>query len=103
MDSEGIYQVDAAIANDTIKEIEVKPGKAAIVYSIPTPDDSPIGGADFAEVALNGRVRSSVRRGGLRIAMASHGTSSLGGWAGEAIVSRQLGERGSRPSFSAAC
>ena len=26
-----------------VKEIEVKPGKAAIVYSIPTPEDSPIG------------------------------------------------------------
>ncbi len=40
------------------------PGKAAIVYSIPTPEDSPIGGADAAEIALNGRVRSSVRHGG---------------------------------------
>ena len=47
-----------------MKEIVVKPGKAAIVYSIPTPDDSPIGGADAAEVALNGRVRSTVRSGG---------------------------------------
>ena len=47
-----------------VKEIEVKPGKAAIVYSIPTPEDSPIGGADAAEIALNGRVRSSVRHGG---------------------------------------
>ena len=47
-----------------VKEVEVKPGKAAIVYSIPTPEDSPIGGADFAEVALNGGVRSSVRHGG---------------------------------------
>ena len=42
----------------------MKPGKAAIVYSIPTPEDSPIGGSDAAEVALNGRVRSSVRHGG---------------------------------------
>ena len=47
-----------------VKEIEVKPGRAVIVYSIPTPEDSPIGGADAAEVALNGRVRSSVRHGG---------------------------------------
>ena len=47
-----------------VKEVEVKPGKAAIVYSIPTAEDSPIGGADFAEVALNGGVRSSVRHGG---------------------------------------
>ena len=26
-----------------VKEIEVRPGKAAIVYSIPTPEDSPMG------------------------------------------------------------
>jgi len=31
-----------------VKEIEINPGKAAIVYSIPTPEDSPIGGADTA-------------------------------------------------------
>ena len=49
-----------------VKEVVVKPGKAAIVYSIPTPDDSPIGGADAAEVALNGRVLTyfSTRHGG---------------------------------------
>ena len=46
------------------KEIEVRPGRATIVYSIPTPEDSPIGGADAAEVALNGRVMNSVRHGG---------------------------------------
>ena len=47
-----------------VKEIEVRPGKAGIVYPIPTPEDSPIGGADAAEVALNGGVRSTVRHGG---------------------------------------
>ncbi len=47
-----------------VKEVVVKPGRAAIVYSIPTPEDSPIGGADAAEVALNGRVRSTVHSGG---------------------------------------
>ena len=52
-----------AFVHSFVKEIEVKPGKAAIVYSIPTPEDSPIGGADAAEVALNGRVRSTVRHG----------------------------------------
>ena len=50
-----------AFVHSFVKEIEVKSGRAAIVYSIPTPEDSPIGGADAAEVALNGRVRSSVR------------------------------------------
>ncbi len=47
-----------------VKEIQVKPGRAAIIYSIPTPDDSPLGGADSAEIALNGGVRKSVRHGG---------------------------------------
>ena len=55
-----------AFVHSFVKEIEVKPGKAAIVYSIPTPEDSPIGGADAAEIALTGRVRSSVRDGGAR-------------------------------------
>ncbi len=52
-----------AFVGSFVKETVVKPGKAAIVYSLPTPDDSPIGGADAAEVALNGRVRSTVRHG----------------------------------------
>ena len=53
-----------AFVRSFVKEIEVKPGKAAIVYSIPTPQDSPIGGANAVEVALNGGVRKSVRHGG---------------------------------------
>ena len=53
-----------AFVRSFVKEIEVKPGKAAIVYSIPTPQDSPIGGANAVEVALNGGVRSTVRHGG---------------------------------------
>ena len=53
-----------AFVHSFVKEIEVKPGRAAIVYSIPTPDDSPMGGADAAEIALNGRVRSTVQSGG---------------------------------------
>ncbi len=47
-----------------LKEIQVKPGKAGIIYSMPTPDDSPLGGADSAEIVLNGGVRSTVRSGG---------------------------------------
>ena len=38
-----------AFVRSFVKEIEVKPGKAAIVYSIPTPQDSPIGGANAVE------------------------------------------------------
>ena len=54
-----------AFVRSFVKEIVVKPGRAAIVYSIPTPDDSPAGGADAVEIALNGRVMNSVRHGGL--------------------------------------
>ena len=32
-----------AFVHSFVKKIEVKPGKATIVYSIPTPEDSPIG------------------------------------------------------------
>ena len=53
-----------AFVRSFVKEIVVKPGRAAIVYSIPTPDDSPIGGTDAAEIALNGGVMNSVRHGG---------------------------------------
>ncbi len=53
-----------AFVRSFVKEIVVKPGRAAIVYSIPTPDDSPIGGADAVEIALNGGVMNSVRHGG---------------------------------------
>ena len=53
-----------AFVHSFVKEVEVRPGKAAIVYSIPTPEDSPMGGANAVEVALNGGVRSSVRHGG---------------------------------------
>ncbi len=53
-----------AFVHSFVKKVEVKPGKATIVYTIPTPDDSPMGGADTAEVALNGRVMNSVHAGG---------------------------------------
>ena len=56
-----------AFVRSFVKEIEVKPGKAAIVYSIPTPQDSPKGGANAVEVALNGGVRSTVRHGGPKL------------------------------------
>ena len=49
-----------AFVGSFVKEVVVKPGRAAIVYSIPTPDDSPMGGADAAEITLNGRVMNSV-------------------------------------------
>ena len=56
-----------AFVHSFVKKIEVKPGKATIIYAIPTPDDSPMGGADTAEVALNGRVMNSVQSGGPKL------------------------------------
>ena len=53
-----------AFVHSFVKEVQVKPGRAAITYYMPTPDDSPIGGADAAEIALNGRVMNSVLPGG---------------------------------------
>ena len=53
-----------AFVHSFVKEVQVKPGRAAIIYSMPTPEDSPIGGADAAEIALNGRVMNSVLSGG---------------------------------------
>ena len=53
-----------AFIKSFVKEIVVKPGKAVVYYTIPTPPDSPIGGGDAAEGALHGPVRSSVHVGG---------------------------------------
>ena len=53
-----------AFIKSFVKEIKVKPGKATVYYTLPTPPDSPIGGGDAAEVALYGPVRSSVHVGG---------------------------------------
>ena len=47
-----------AFVRSFVKEVLVRPGAATIVYTIPTPQDSPIGGADAAEIALGGGVRS---------------------------------------------
>ena len=53
-----------AFVRSFVKEVVVRPGKATIFYTIPTPEDSPIGGADAVEVALNGRVMNTVHSGG---------------------------------------
>jgi len=55
-----------AFVRSFAKEVLVRPGGATIVYAIPTPEDSPIGGADAAEFALNGGVRSIGHDGGPR-------------------------------------
>ncbi len=53
-----------AFVHSFVKQVAVKPGKATIVYAIPMPDDSPMAGADTAEIALNGRVMNSGLHGG---------------------------------------
>ena len=53
-----------AFVRSFVKAILVRPGRATIHYTMPTPPDGPLGGADAAEVALSGRVMSSVRAGG---------------------------------------
>ena len=52
-----------AFIRSFVKEITVKPGTATIRYTIPTPPDSPINGADAAEVELPEAVRSTVSFG----------------------------------------
>ncbi len=53
-----------AFVRSFVKEVLVRPGGATILYTIPTPEDSPIWGADTAEVALSGGVRSIGNGGG---------------------------------------
>ena len=47
-----------AFVRSFVKEVLVRSGGATIVYTIPTPEDSPIGGADAAEIALESGVRN---------------------------------------------
>ena len=72
-----------AFVRSFVKEIVVKPGRAAIVYSIPTPDDSPAGGADAVEIALNGGVMNSVRHGGALMPLLRSPSSASDGPSGE--------------------
>ncbi len=53
-----------AFIRSFVKEVAVRPSRATIHYTIPTPEDNDIGGADVAEVALSRRVMSSVTSGG---------------------------------------
>ncbi len=53
-----------AFIRSFVKDIRVSPGKASIAYTIPMPDDSPVGPADIAEMAINGPVISTVNVGG---------------------------------------
>ncbi len=53
-----------AFIRSFVKEVTVRPGMATILYTLPTPEDSPIGGGDVAEVVLNGGVMSTGHVGG---------------------------------------
>jgi hypothetical protein len=57
-----------AFVRSFVKEVLVRPGGATIIYTIPTPQDSPIGGRDAAEIALDSGVRSIRYGGGLAVA-----------------------------------
>ena len=53
-----------AFIRSFVKQVAVVPGRATIHYTIPTPEDNGIGGADIVEIALSRQVMSSVTRGG---------------------------------------
>ena len=53
-----------AFIRSFVKEIQIRPGKATIIYTIPMPEDSPIGDSDTAELALTDGVRSTIRGSG---------------------------------------
>ncbi len=53
-----------AFVQSFVKEVQVRPGKATTICTIPTPEDSPVGGADAAAVAQGGGVRSIGHGGG---------------------------------------
>ena len=54
-----------AFIESFVKEIVVMPGNALLRYTIPMPDDAPIGGRDAEEVPLHAPVLSTVKYGGL--------------------------------------
>ena len=53
-----------AFIESFVKEIVVMPDNALLRYTIPMPQDGPIGGKDAEEMALNGSVLSTVKNGG---------------------------------------
>ena len=53
-----------AFIESFIKEIVVQPGNALLRYTIPMPEDSPIGDSDAEELALHAPVLSTVKFGG---------------------------------------
>ena len=56
-----------AFIESFVKEIVIMPGNAVVRYTIPMPQDSPIGGMDAEEVALHAPVLSTVKFGGPKL------------------------------------
>ena len=52
-----------AFIESFVKEIVVQPGNALLRYTIPMPEDSPIGDSDAEELALHAPVLSTVKSG----------------------------------------
>ena len=53
-----------AFIRSFVKEIQIRPGNASIVYTIPMPEDSPIGASDSTDLALSERVMNTIRVSG---------------------------------------
>ncbi len=53
-----------AFIESFVKEIVVMPDNALLRYTIPMPQDGPVGGRNAEEMALNGSVLSTVKNGG---------------------------------------
>ena len=58
--SEFLLESGLAETKAFVRSFVVRPGRATIHYTIPTPEDSPIKGADIVEIALGRRVMKSV-------------------------------------------
>ena len=62
--NEGELTERRAFIETFVKEIVVMPGYALMRYTIPISDDNPIPGRNAEEMALNGSVLSTVKKGG---------------------------------------
>ena len=60
------YTETRAFVRSFVKEIQVKPGRAVIAYSIPTPNGIPVGRPDFADFALKRGIADAMDSGSQR-------------------------------------
>ncbi|MYE41904.1 MAG: hypothetical protein F4X27_17020 [Chloroflexi bacterium] len=59
------YTETRAFVRSFVKEIQVKPGRAVIAYSIPSPNGIPVGRPDFADFALKPGITDAMDSGSL--------------------------------------